>query len=163
MHYSFRFNETTTRRNLYQGFLKDWKTTIINTDEGVILTSLKVTFLLAWGSSTIFCKFAATEKKDSVSVQLKWTKTVCSEREENVTQRDPLRIFNAHVKNFNPQVKNSPPSPVKIHWPITKSLPSTRPADTSSWDTPSAVSEKSEHTRSTVAKTNKYQDGSTVA
>lgn len=35
------------------------------------LTSLKVTFLLAWGSSTIFCKFAATEKRNCVSVQAK--------------------------------------------------------------------------------------------
>ena len=35
------------------------------------------------------------------------------------------------------------------YWPITKSLPSTRPADTNSWDTPSAVSEKRERERKT--------------
>lgn len=51
-----------------------------DTDEGVALTSLKVTFLLAWGSSTIFCKFAATEKKDKVLSPMKGNKNQCTFR-----------------------------------------------------------------------------------
>ena len=38
-------------------------------ENSVKLTSLKVTFLLDWGSSTIFCKLAATEKREQYFIQ----------------------------------------------------------------------------------------------
>ena len=81
--------KTQSKEKVYQRFLKKKKkkkkkATPVDPDEGAALTSLKVTFLLAWGSSTIFCKFAATEKRDNVSVRWQEIRNmvrVCTQRE----------------------------------------------------------------------------------
>lgn len=105
-----------------------------------ILTNLNVTFLLFWGSSTIFCKLAATgrrqKKRDRRVRQLLCNFYISS----NQTAAFCCNHVGHHARG------------VTWNLPMTRSLPSTRPAETNSWETPSAESEHSKRKSSGVRR-----------